>query len=244
MQGRAKLPLMRRLWQEFLLSCKLVRLSPQIQGCAVSSQGAQRGGGCALHDGARIGQGRVAGPRRREAKRTRASQGSKRTRARRTCGRTCLSGGMHERTRARGGVSERTQLPASSRTNPSDAESRTNPSAAAVRRTRLPTECPRTNPSVSSSKRTHAAREPNEPERGGPGGRTCSLAACTNGPSARRYPNEARWQHARTNPSARHQSLTCSGTSGRVPGRGVEAGQPGSPWRVGPLGLMRPQQAA
>lgn len=32
--------------------------------------------------------------------------------------------------------------------------------------------------------------------------------------------------------------------TGRVPGRGVGVGRPGSPWRVGPLGLMRPRRAA
>jgi hypothetical protein len=31
---------------------------------------------------------------------------------------------------------------------------------------------------------------------------------------------------------------------GRVPRRGVGVGRPGSPWRVGPLGFMRPRRAA
>jgi hypothetical protein len=31
---------------------------------------------------------------------------------------------------------------------------------------------------------------------------------------------------------------------GRVPGRGVGVGRPGSPWRVGPLLVMRPRRAA
>jgi hypothetical protein len=130
----------------------------------MSSQGAQRAGGCALHDGATVGQGRMMGRRLARAE----WQG--------------LVARDAKRTRARGGLSERTQLPASSRTNPSDAESRTNPSPRRQSDELDSHPGPRTNPGVSSSKRTRTWRNPNEPERGGTCGRTCSLAACTNEP--------------------------------------------------------------
>jgi hypothetical protein len=129
-------------------------------------------------------------PERCETERTRAVGKSERTRARRTCGRTCFCGDMRERTRARGDLgtnsarggiprsnpgarSKRTRAPASSRTNPSAAAIRTNPRAAV----------PEPGPSGRASR--------TEPER---------CAVRTN-PSARHWSELGFSAVARTNPS-------------------------------------------